>query len=87
MQNPPETTDGRATPHASQAALVRALMLERFGGLDSSSALEGECHVSAPESAAFYWQADGPGAGTEASATLEFEADATLENEATGSWF
>ena len=40
MKNRTDTTNSPTTPHANQATLNRALLLERFGGLNSSSTLD-----------------------------------------------
>ena len=44
------TTDGYAAPDAGRAALALALILERYGGALSASALDSDGHASAPES-------------------------------------
>lgn len=44
MDHPPETKNGRSTPRASQGALLRALMLERFGGPNSIFAYDVDGH-------------------------------------------
>ena len=49
MKNPTDTTNSPTTPHANQATLNRALLLERFGGLNSSSALDSESHGATRE--------------------------------------
>lgn len=42
MENPLETTEGRPRTEASQSALIRALMLERFGGMNPAAATDSD---------------------------------------------